>query len=355
MKKILAAVLSVSVFALLTTASSGQAGTASDPLITKSYADGTYTESVVNAGASVINSRIDAILASLGVTDPSRPGLDVRYTDGWELLAAQVGHSVTLVSGSSFLLTFGTATVSITSGEVIDIATGQSVPSGSTLRQMSRYFCVEDTVAVFTSVDGTAFMVEGGYSPDSGISRQYSDYDDVLGLEWYTDPARYVKTVGLYHDYDAASFRPQDTITRADLVHALWVAFGRPASDFEPTFQDLAEDWYIPAVRWAAERGIVAGMDALTFNPMGGVNREQLAAMLFRSAAAAGVDVTNRVDLSIYSDWQTITAWGFDAISWATAEGYISGMNNGTVAPLEPATRAQVASVVMRYASANLS
>ena len=40
-------------------------------------------------------------------------------------------------------------------------------------------------------------MVEGRFSPDAGTSRQYQDYSDVLGLEWYTDFARYVKSSGL--------------------------------------------------------------------------------------------------------------------------------------------------------------
>ncbi len=355
MKKIITAVLAVSLLALPATASSNQAGTAADPLITQSYADGTYADSVVEAGEKLINSRIDAILMGLGGDLTSYDGLELRRADIWKPLAAQVGSSVTLVMGSSFILTFGNATLDIVSGEVIDVATGQSVPSGSALRQLARYFCVEDTVASFKSKDGITFMVEGLYSPGKGVSATYPVYDDVLGLEWYTDPAAFVREQGLYHDSDNASFRPQEVITRAELIYALWVTFGRQPSDFEPTFQDLTEDWYTPAVRWAAEYEITAGMSETEFAPMGGVNREQFAAMLFRAATVMGLDVSARADLSVYSDWETVTDWGFDALSWATAEGIITGMDDGTVSPLEGATRAQIASVIMRYTDGEIA
>lgn len=355
MKKIITAVLVLSLMAALTTASSGGAGTASDPLITKSYADGTYADSVVDAAADIINNRIDAILESIGREPSSYAGLDLRRAEDWTPMAAQVGSSVTLVMGSSFILTTGSATVDIASGEIIDVATGASVPSGSTLRQKSRYFCTEDTVATFKSVDGIAFLVEGRYAPGKGVTEAYPDYDDVVGLEWYTDPAAFVKDNGIYHDSGDASFRPQETITRAELVYALWVAFGRQASDYEPPFTDLTEDWYLPAVRWAAEHKITEGMSPTTFVPMGGVNREQLARMVFLCADLAGFDVSKRADLTVYSDWETINDWGADPISWATAEGIITGMDVGTVAPLDHATRAQIASVLMRYLAANLS
>lgn len=352
MKKIITAVLVLSLLAVLTTASSGQAGTAADPLITQSYADGTYADSIVDAGAEIINNRINGILADVG-DDSLFAGFDLKRSDGWERLAAQVGSTVTLVTGSSFMLTFGKASVSIASGEVIDIATGRPVSSGTSLRQLSRYFCTEDTVATFTSVDGITFLVEGSYSRGDGVSVMYPDYNDVLGLEWYTDPAGFVKKTGLYHDSGSASFRPQETITRAELVYALWVAFGRQESDYEPMFQDLAEDWYTPAVRWAAEHGITAGLSDTVFGPLGGVNREQFASMLYRTASVMGIDVSERANLSVYSDWETINDWGRDPISWATAEGFLSGMGNGTVSPLLATTRAQAASVIMRYTAVN--
>lgn len=355
MKKIIIAVLVLSMLTLLTTASSGGAGTTSDPLITQSYADGIYSDTVVDAGEKIIDSRVDGILEGLGGDASSYAGLDLRRADAWTQMAAQVDSAVTLVTGSSFILTFGSAALDITSGEVIDIATGAVVPSGSTLRQMARYFCTEDTVASFKSVDGIAFFVEGRYAPGKGVSTLYPDYNDVLGLEWYTDPAAFVKQHSLYHDSGEASFRPQEVITRAELVYALWTAFGRQLSDYEPMFQDLTEDWYIPAVRWAAEHKITEGISDTVFSPMGGVNREQFARMLFLCAQLVGIDTSNRTDLAVYTDWETINDWGSEPISWATAEGYISGMNDGTVSPLQAATRAQVASVLMRYAASNLS
>ena len=51
-----------------------------------------------------------------------------------------------------------------------------------------------------------------------------------------------------------------------------------------------------------------------------------------------------------FDDADMISTWAVDAMNWAVGESLINGMGDGTVAPQGTATRAQVATMIMRYA-----
>ena len=71
--------------------------------------------------------------------------------------------------------------------------------------------------------------------------------------------------------------------------------------------------------------------------------------MLMNYANYKHQNVSARADLSRYSDADRVSAWAEDAVAWANAEGYISGMTATTIAPQGSATRAQVAAILQRY------
>ena len=50
-----------------------------------------------------------------------------------------------------------------------------------------------------------------------------------------------------------------------------------------------------------------------------------------------------------FADGAKVSAWALDAVRWAVAEGYLSGMGDNTLAPQGAATRAEIASVFMRF------
>ena len=71
--------------------------------------------------------------------------------------------------------------------------------------------------------------------------------------------------------------------------------------------------------------------------------------MLFRYAAFKGEDITLRDDLSKFSDCGLISNYAKDAISWASANGIIKGKTDTTVNPLDNATRAEAAAILVRF------
>ena len=75
---------------------------------------------------------------------------------------------------------------------------------------------------------------------------------------------------------------------------------------------------------------------------------EQLAAILFRYAKQKGYDVGKSVELNGFEDANTVSTYATDAMRWAVANGLIQG-SNSKLNPKGTATRAQVATILMRF------
>ena len=74
-----------------------------------------------------------------------------------------------------------------------------------------------------------------------------------------------------------------------------------------------------------------------------------MAAILYRYAQFKGYDVTAGNDLGAYTDASRISAYAAAAMRWANAEGLITGVTDTTLEPQGSATRAQAATILMRF------
>lgn len=88
------------------------------------------------------------------------------------------------------------------------------------------------------------------------------------------------------------------------------------------------------------------------FAPNMEITREQMVVMLYNYAKYKGYDVTASAGLSKFADNASVSTWAQPAMQWAVAEGYISGMGDNQLAPQGTATRAEIASVIMRFMEA---
>ena len=100
---------------------------------------------------------------------------------------------------------------------------------------------------------------------------------------------------------------------------------------------------------WAAENGIVSGVSKTSFLPDDPVTREQLAVILYRYARYKSYDVTGRTDLSAYTDAEQIGAYAADAMRWANGNGLITGDTSTALDPKGQTTRAEAATILMRF------
>lgn len=172
---------------------------------------------------------------------------------------------------------------------------------------------------------------------------------------WAHDGIDYVLENGLFQGTSATTFSPDAYMTRAMLVTVLYRMEGSPEG-FETTpFADVSEDsYYVSAVAWAAENGIVKGVSETSFAPDNVVTREQLATILFRySSYKSGANVeTDCFVLDGYGDSPKVSDFAREAMAWAVNCGLIRGDTTTGDLLLNPtscATRAQVAVILMRY------
>lgn len=176
-------------------------------------------------------------------------------------------------------------------------------------------------------------------------SEAFSDLDVT---QWYHEPVDYMLEAGMMNGMSATTFEPNGTLTRAQLVTVLYRHAGSPDVTGLPNpFADVApQSWYAKAVIWAAANGVVKGTSAATFAPEDAITREQIAAILYRYNGEA---VTGDL-LSSFPDADAVSGYAVEAMQWAVSRGLISGdpASDGTLwlRPRDGATRAQIAKIL---------
>ncbi|SHI15051.1 protein of unknown function [Sporobacter termitidis DSM 10068] len=100
------------------------------------------------------------------------------------------------------------------------------------------------------------------------------------------------------------------------------------------------------AMGWAVSAGITDGT-----SPGQSIDREQFVTMLYRYANQAGMDVSNRVDLSKdYIDIGKVSRWAAGAMSWAVAEGIIDRGTTNMIMPKGMVSAQEAESMLKKFA-----
>lgn len=173
---------------------------------------------------------------------------------------------------------------------------------------------------------------------------------DVNEGDWFYAAVAYAYENGLMDGVGGNRFAPNSATTRAQLVTILYRMEGQPAVSGDLPFTDVESGtWYTDAVGWAAQNGIVNGVGDDTFAPGNDLTREQLVTILYRYAESKGYDVSASADLAGHPDGEEIQAYAREAMAWAVAENIIQGMEDDTLKPAGNASRAQIATILMRF------
>ena len=174
--------------------------------------------------------------------------------------------------------------------------------------------------------------------------------------DWYYGAVRYAHETGLMAGTGAHQFSPNGTTTRGMLVTILYRQEGAPdlGSEAALSFADVAAGaYYALPVRWAKLHGVVNGISATQFAPEAPVTREQLAAILYRYAQYKGYDTgAGSAALGGYTDAGQISPYALPAMEWANRTGLITGRTATTLDPQGQATRAEAATILMRFGEA---
>ena len=161
---------------------------------------------------------------------------------------------------------------------------------------------------------------------------------------WYAGAVSWVVEQGLFNGTGNGRFSPGGAMTRSMFATVFHRLAGSPAPAAPAPFTDVeAGSWYGAAVAWAAEQGHLTGTGGGRFSPEEEITLEQMAAVLWRYAGSPAAASAVPDSLGAVSDWAA------SAMSWAAETGLLDGVE-GSLSAQAPATRAQVAQVMMNNA-----
>ena len=202
--------------------------------------------------------------------------------------------------------------------------------------------------ATFTKSPFTTQTKEVEVTASSCPSAAYTDAPDASN--WAHDGIDFCISKKLMKGFPDGTFQPDNELTRAQMVTILYREAGSPDVEVTDRFSDVSADqWFVKAVCWAAENEFVNGYTDGTFLPDNPIKRQEVAAMLYRLEGSPAVDSSN---LTSFPDYNTLQDWAKPALSWAVSVGLITGVGHDGVSylrPIDPATRAQFATIIMRY------
>lgn len=184
-------------------------------------------------------------------------------------------------------------------------------------------------------------------------------YSDVAGDAWCADAVFEMWRCGLMNGTSLDYFSPNASLTRGMMATILYRMAGEPEYEGgagSDKFADVGGGRFCDkAIGWASENRIVFGYEDGSFRPDRLLNRQELAALLYRydwEFTEHEVDKNGlSLDASTAADWDTVSDFAKEAMQWAVDKGIIYGTDSTklVLAPFGTATRAQIAVMLSRY------
>ena len=226
-------------------------------------------------------------------------------------------------------------TVSENSGSAISAArSGYDALTDTQKKLVTNYNKLTQAEQVFSSL------------PSVGDKLPFTD----MNGHWAYDAVSYAYKNSLMNGVNASRFAPDSTLNRAMMVTMLYRMTGSPAVSGNSVFSDVPSGkWYSDAVQWASVNGVVNGVGKDRFAPDTQITREQMASMMMRYAQFKQYSTGKSADLSAFNDAGSINSWALESMKWANAAGLINGRTASTIAPQDTATRAEAATILMRF------
>jgi hypothetical protein len=179
--------------------------------------------------------------------------------------------------------------------------------------------------------------------PDSESETETEKPLNLKDLNNHWAQANIIKLVGsgVVSGYPDNTFKPDNTITRAEFATMLVNAFKLKNGNGK-TFEDTSQHWAKDYILQATASGVVSGYDDKTFGPDNLITREQMAVMITRAA-----NLVSSAEEVEFADSDDISSWAWDAIAAAVTNGIMKGYPDNTIHPQGSATRAEAVTIIV--------
>jgi hypothetical protein len=186
-------------------------------------------------------------------------------------------------------------------------------------------------------------QLEVPLTPPSG----YSFYDVPPG-RLFAKEIEWLASTGVTTGYPDFTFRPTATVSRAAMAAFLYRFAGQPS--FTPPavspFSDItASTQFYKEMAWLASSEVATGFSDGSFRPVQSVNRDAMAAFLYRFAGEPAFTLPAE---SPFTD-VTPSSRFYKEIVWLASTGITTGYPDGTFRPLQSVNRDAMAAFLFRF------
>lgn len=166
-------------------------------------------------------------------------------------------------------------------------------------------------------------------------------FPDLHG-HWAEERIRRLAEIEAVSGYPDGTFKPDNTMTRADFA-AILVRALKLERRSGRIYSDTRNHWAQDVVATAQAYGIIEGHTQTYFGANEPITREQLAAMIMR---AAGFSSGGKAGAITFVDRDRISPWAQEAVAALSEHGIMTGYPDGSFQPQKSATRAEAAATL---------
>ncbi|MEE8407273.1 MAG: S-layer homology domain-containing protein, partial [Acidimicrobiia bacterium] len=149
-------------------------------------------------------------------------------------------------------------------------------------------FCPDRLV---TRAEMAAFLIRA-LGLESQMPGFQGTFSDVAADEWYTPYVEALADLGITDGYPDGTYRPQASVTRAEMAKFLFLAFGSGSvTSPQGIFIDVpTTEWFALAVEqiYADQITLGCGTDPLSYCPFDVVHRDEMASFIARALGLGG-------------------------------------------------------------------
>jgi hypothetical protein len=171
-----------------------------------------------------------------------------------------------------------------------------------------------------------------------------------IAEHWAKDVINFVADLGVVKGYDDNTFRPNNSITRAEFLTILYNSglADTTKANADVNFDDVSgNEWYYDYIKWGVENNLIVGYDDNTFKGDNVISRQETAVVMSKFIELANIELEESKPIE-FDDADSITQWAKEYVDMISAYGIATGDNNNCYLPTKDLTRAETATIISR-------